>query len=132
MPASRKIVRSQRLRRTRDRSGRSRRAFPDFCAVWSLKPPCWKKSRLSQRWKRCATQIESNIEFFRSLLGRESLKHHLIEEVLSPLIVGAAHQAHDVTTGVQVESMWFAHQLHRCFSRQLVALRSIARMTAGD
>ena len=56
----------------------------------------------------------------------------LVEEVLSPLIIGAPHQAHNVATGVQIKSPRLTHQLHAGLSRMLVALTAIAGMAAGN
>ena len=55
----------------------------------------------------------------------------LIEQVFSPLIVRAAHQAHDVAAGVEIEGAGLAHESHIRFVRQLIALAAIARMAAG-
>ena len=53
-----------------------------------------------------------------------------IKKILPPLVVGAAHQAHDVATGVKIEGAGFAHQLHTGFIGHLVALAAIAGMAA--
>ena len=56
----------------------------------------------------------------------------LIEEILSPLVVGAAHQSHNVAAGMKVECAGFAHQLHARFRWRLVAFAAVARMAASD
>jgi hypothetical protein len=40
----------------------------------------------------------------------------LIEEILAPLLVGAADHAHDVTAGVQAEGAGLAHESHIDFA----------------
>jgi len=57
---------------------------------------------------------------------------NLIEQIFSPLIVGVAHQAHDVATGVEIERARFTRRLHVGFVWKLVAFAAIAGMTAGD
>src|SRR5579863_1453559 len=54
-----------------------------------------------------------------------------VEQILPPLIVAAAHQAHDVAAGVEVESARFAHQFHAGFERKLVALSAVAGVAAS-
>jgi hypothetical protein len=54
-----------------------------------------------------------------------------IEQILSPLIIRTPHQSHNVTAGVQIESMRLAHKLHAGLGWQLVPLAPIAGMTAG-
>ena len=49
-----------------------------------------------------------------------------VKQILPPLIVGAAHQAHDVAAGVEVEGAGFAHQLHAGFGGRLISLAAIA------
>ena len=60
------------------------------------------------------------------------LKPALVEQVLSPLIVGVAHQAHDVAAGVEIEGARFSRRLHIGFVRQLIALTAVAGMAARD
>ena len=60
------------------------------------------------------------------------VERRLVEEILSPFVVGTAHQAHDVAAGVQIERARLAHQLHASFSRILIALVAIAGMAAGN
>lgn len=55
-----------------------------------------------------------------------------VEEILLPLGIGAAHHAHDVTAGVQVEGARLAHQLHAGLVRQQIALLAIAVVATGD
>ena len=57
---------------------------------------------------------------------------NLIEQIFSPLIVGVAHQAHDVAAGVEIERARFTRGLHVGFVWKLVAFAAIAGMTAGD
>ena len=56
----------------------------------------------------------------------------LVKEVLSPLVIGAAHQAHDVAAGVEIERARFAREFHPRFHWGLVALAAIAGMAAGN
>ena len=55
-----------------------------------------------------------------------------IEEILPPLVVGAAHQAHDVAARVQVEGTGLAHQFHAGFDGKLISLLAVAEMAASD
>src|SRR5262252_5477777 len=55
-----------------------------------------------------------------------------IEQILSPLIIRAAHQTHDVAAGVEIERARLACQLHAGFSRKLIAFAAIAGMAASD
>ena len=55
-----------------------------------------------------------------------------IEQVLAPLGVRVAHQAHDVAAGMQVEGARLAHQFHFGFAWQLIALAPVAGVAAGD
>ena len=57
---------------------------------------------------------------------------NLIEQIFSPLIVGVAHQAHDVAAGVEIEGAGFTRGLHVSFVGKLVAFAAIAGMTTGD
>ena len=59
------------------------------------------------------------------------LKPALVEQVLSPLIVGVAHQAHDVAAGVEIEGARFAGRAHVGFVRELIAFAAVAGMAAG-
>ena len=45
---------------------------------------------------------------------------------------GAAHQAHDVAAGMEIEGAGLAHEFHSGFAGKLVALAAIARVAAGD
>src|SRR5437868_14422285 len=63
---------------------------------------------------------------------KSELVEKLVKEVLAPLIVRSAHQAHDVSAGMQVERTRFAQQFHICFGRKLITLVAIAQMAASD
>ena len=54
-----------------------------------------------------------------------------VKQILPPLIVRAAHQAHDVATGVKIESTGFTHQFHARFLRKLVAFAAVTWMAAS-
>src|SRR5437763_11926625 len=55
----------------------------------------------------------------------------LIKQILSPPVVRAAHQSHDVTTSVQIKRVRLAHQLHSSFGGHLISLAAVTRMAAG-
>lgn len=55
-----------------------------------------------------------------------------VEKVLSPLVVGVAHEPHDVAASVKIERARLAGGLHIGFVRKLIALAAIAGMAAGD
>ena len=42
------------------------------------------------------------------------------------------HQSHDVATGVEIETAWFARWPHIGFVRKLIAFAAITGMTTGD
>src|SRR5216683_6629495 len=54
-----------------------------------------------------------------------------VEQILPPFVVAAAHQAHDVAAGVEVEGARLTHQLHAGFGGELIALAAVAGMAAG-
>ena len=56
---------------------------------------------------------------------------NLIKQILPPLIIRAAHQAHDVAAGVKVEGAGLAHQLHAGLEGELLAFAAIAGVAAG-
>src|ERR1035437_10735153 len=55
-----------------------------------------------------------------------------VEEILAPLGVGAPHHAHDVASGMQVESARLTHQFHAGFVRQQIALPAVAGVAASN
>jgi len=59
------------------------------------------------------------------------IENFLVEQIFSPLIVGVAHQAHDVAAGVEIEGAGFAGRAHVGFMRELVAFTAVAGMAAG-
>src|ERR1700675_4231013 len=55
----------------------------------------------------------------------------LVEQILPPLIVALAQQAHQMTAGMQTERTRRACQTHSSFFRSAAALAIITRMAAG-
>src|SRR5579863_4081619 len=94
------------------------------------------KSRIRAHRIRRSRIFRSSLSSFvlaerASLSRRPSWPQESVEQILPPLIVAAAHQAHDVAASVEVEGARFAHQLHAGFERKLVALSAVAGVAAS-
>src|SRR5260370_21923754 len=87
-----------------------------------------RRIRIRQRNNRLSFRFRVPSLQTRFVWKPETGHSKLVEQIFPPLIIRAAHQAHNVATGVEVESAWLTHQLHAGFGGELISLAAVVGM----